>query len=72
MGMLDRLTNGIANMNPENASHRGPYLSERYPGIGAKKVGTVKARNIRPAPIESHYRKELAEWSSYLGMQNVE
>jgi hypothetical protein len=51
---LDRLTKGIAKMKPENASHRDPYLSDAYPIRGEKKMETVKARNIRPAPMESH------------------
>jgi hypothetical protein len=49
------LTKGIAKMKPENASHRGPYLSDKYPITGEKKMEIVKARNIKPAPMESHY-----------------
>jgi hypothetical protein len=64
------LTKGMANMKPENASHRGPYLSERYPMAGEMKEGIVRARNIRPAPTEFHYLK-VRNKKIELGVKNV-
>jgi hypothetical protein len=40
-------------MKPLTVNQRGPYLSEAQPTSGARKEGTMMARNARPAPMES-------------------